>query len=436
MATSEMKESNKSEKYLFSLRNRGSKYGIDRMRQLVAALGCPERGFPIIHVAGTNGKGSVCAMLEAILRTSGLKVGMLTSPHLVRLGERIQVNRRVTTDEELAELVEQLKPVANQLAAGDPDDHPSFFELITAMGFMIFASEKVDLAIVETGLGGRLDATNVVDPILAIITSVGLDHIAQLGNNIAAIAREKAGIVKQEVPVVIGRMPSDAKESIRQTAAKLRAEIYDVEDAFPKAPLDLPATNLEGTFQRWNAGAALIASQILGERFGLRASSVRNALLEVDWPGRWQQLEVAGRTLILDATHNEEGALALEENMAKLVNERGVKPWVMAGTLGEERGAALMAVVAKWARGIVLLRPNQPRACSFEELEKALPDLFPGEVRRSAMPELFPEKGKLTLGQPGDAVVMTGSIYLVGEVLTLLRGQRAPEGMSALQDWV
>lgn len=436
MSSNEMKESTAAEKYLFSLRNRGSKYGIDRMRQLVAALDHPERGFPIIHLAGTNGKGSVCAMLEAILRSSGLKVGMLTSPHLVRLGERIQVNRRVTSDEEIARLVEQLKPVTKQLAADDPDDHPSFFELIIVMGFLIFACEKVDVAVVETGLGGRLDATNVINPILSVITSVGLDHVAQLGNDIATIAREKAGIVKQDVPVVIGRMPSEAKGSIHRVAAELQARVFEVEDAFPKALLDLPETNLEGTFQRWNAGSALVASQVLGERFGLSDPSVRKALLEVDWAGRWQRLEVDGRTLILDATHNEEGALALEENMAKLVNDRGAKPWVVAGTLGEERGAALMAVVAKWAHGIVLVRPGQPRACSFEVLEKALPEGFLGEVRRSSVEELFPAKGKLSLGEPEDAVVVTGSIYLVGEVLTFLRGQRSPGGMSALQDWV
>ena len=138
----------------------------------------------------------------------------------------------------------------------------------------------------------------------------------------------------------------------------------------------------------------------------------------------------------MDATHNEEGAFALEENLAELVKEEGGRPWVVTGTLGEERAAALMSVVAKWARGIRLLKPKQPRACSFEVLEKALPEGFLGEMRRSLVEELFPAKGKLSLGEPGDAVVVTGSIYLVGEVLTFLRGQRSPGGMSALQDWV
>jgi len=406
------------------------------MRALVRALGHPEREFPIIHVAGTNGKGSVCAMLEAVLRRGGSKVGMLTSPHLVLLGERMQVNRRVTTDEEIATFVEQLKPVSEQLAADDPEDQPSFFELVTAMGFLLFAREKVDVAVVETGLGGRLDATNVVDPILSVITSVGLDHVAQLGDDLTSVAREKAGIVKPNVPVVIGRMPPEAQAVVNQVAEERVAEVFGVESSFPTAPRGLPKTNLEGTFQRWNAGTAFVALQVLGQRFELSDALVRDVLLEVNWAGRWQRLQVNGRTLILDATHNEEGACALEENLAKLAKDGKPCPWVVTGTLGEERAGPLMAVVAKWARGISLLQPKQPRACSYDMLENALPSGFTGEVRRSSVEELFPEEGGLTLGEPGDVVVATGSIYLVGEILARIQRRRASNGMSALQDWL
>ncbi|MBO93735.1 MAG: bifunctional folylpolyglutamate synthase/dihydrofolate synthase [Opitutales bacterium] len=436
MSSNEAKDSLKAVNYLCSLRSQGSKYGLDRMRALVRVLGHPEREFPVIHVAGTNGKGSVCAMLEAALRRAGAKVGMLTSPHLVRLGERIQINRQVMTDEEITSFVEQLKPVSEKLAADDPEDHPSFFELITAIGFLSFAREKVDVAVVETGLGGRLDATNVVDPILSVITSVGLDHVAQLGSDLASIAWEKAGIVKPTVPIVVGRMPLEAQAVIRQVAEERQAEIHEVEAVFPEAPLDLPETNLKGTFQRWNAGSALVATQVLGARFELADSLVREALLEVDWAGRWQRLQMNGRILILDATHNEEGASSLNENLEELVKRGKARPWVVAGTLGEERANALMGVVAKWARGITLLQPNQPRACSFDILESALPNDFLGEIRRSTVEELFPGGEELALGKPGDVVVVTGSIYLVGEVLTFLRGQRSPGGMSALQDWV
>ncbi|MFP6854933.1 MAG: bifunctional folylpolyglutamate synthase/dihydrofolate synthase, partial [Opitutales bacterium] len=286
MPSNEMKAFPEVEKYLLSLRNRGSKYGIDRMRLLLAALDHPERVFPIIHVAGTNGKGSVCAMMEGILRGSGLKVGMLTSPHLIRLGERIQVNRRAIADEEIASLTKRLKPMVDQLAASDPENQPSFFELIIGMGFMTCQREKVDVAVVETGLGGRLDATNVVEPILSIITSVGLDHVAHLGNDLRSIAKEKAGIVKPNAPVVIGRMPAEAKEEILEIASGREARVFEVENIFPHAPDDLPKTNLEGTFQRWNAGTALVASKVLEQRFGLNDSSVRQPLATVEWGGR------------------------------------------------------------------------------------------------------------------------------------------------------
>ena len=406
------------------------------MQVLVRALDHPERRYPVIHVAGTNGKGSVCAMLEAALRRAGLKVGMLTSPHLVRLGERLQVNRKAISDGEIADFVDYLQPIAEGLARNNPEDHPSFFELITAMGFLLFAREQVDVAVVETGLGGRLDATNVVDPILTIITSVAMDHLAQLGNNLASIAKEKAGIIKQAKPVVIGRMPFEAKEVIARVAESQQAKLFQVETLFPHAPRDLPITNLEGAFQRWNAGVTLLASQVLESQFGLKESLVRAALQEVDWPGRWQRLELDGRTLILDATHNEEGAFALDDNLNKLIKDNEDRPWIIAGTLGNERASALMPVVAKWAKGIILIQPNQPRACSFVDLERALPNEFEGPVRHARADELFPEQGKMLLGEPGEIVVVTGSIYLVGEILSRLRGCSPSSDLNALQDWV
>jgi len=436
MSSSDLTDSFPAAEYLFSLRNRGAKFGIERMQAFVQALGNPECEYPVIHVAGTNGKGSTCAMLDSILRKSGAKVGMLTSPHLVQLGERIQVDRQVTSNREIADFVEFLKPVADELGEGNADDAPSFFEMMTAMGFLLFAREKVDVALVETGLGGRLDASNVVSPILSIITSIGLDHVAQLGNDLPSIATEKAGIIKNQVPVVVGCMPESAKNTIQALANKREARVFDVEAAFPEAPNDLPQTNLEGTFQRWNAASAQVASLVLKERFGLTESLVSKALQEVEWEGRWQRMQVNGRTLILDATHNEEGASALDENLAKLVKCLEKKPWVLTGTLGEERARPLMTVAAKWARGIVLLRPNQPRACPFEILEGALPKTFSGELARSTLDELFSDEGTLNFGSAGDTLVVTGSIYLLGEVLARIKGHSAPRGLDVLQDWV
>ena len=212
--------------YLFSLKNRGSKYGIDRMRLFAEALGQPQNQFPVIHVAGTNGKGSVCAMLEALYRNNGYKTGFFSSPHLIHLGERAQVNRQILSERGIVEYVKQLRPVAATLGQEDQDLHPTFFEFVAAMAFLRFAAEQVDIACIETGLGGRLDATNVVNPELSIITTVSLDHTEMLGDTIEAIAREKAGIIKHGKPVLIGRLSKPAENVIRAIAADRGCPVY------------------------------------------------------------------------------------------------------------------------------------------------------------------------------------------------------------------
>ena len=256
--------------YLYALKNRGSKFGIDRMRRLVAALGHPERKFPVIHVAGTNGKGSVCAMLEALYRANGYTTGMFTSPHLLHLGERVQVNRRALDESAIVRYVEELRPAAGKLGEEDADMHPTFFEFVTAMAFLRFAEDgtdggvdgamlssggAVDIGLIETGLGGRLDATNVVEPELSIITSISFDHMEMLGDTLAKIAAEKAGIIKPGKPVLIGCLPEEAEAVIRSVAAERGAALYAVRDRYTDA--DLPATNLAGRFQRWNAAVAV-----------------------------------------------------------------------------------------------------------------------------------------------------------------------------------
>src|SRR6478736_8910770 len=182
--------------YLYALKAGGVKFGIDRMRRLVAELGHPQRSYPVIHVAGTNGKGSVSAMIESILRTAGRRTGLYTSPHLVKLGERVQVDRRLLTEDEIVAYARELQPVAARAAEFAPDEHATFFEFMTAMAFLQFQRRQVDVGIVEVGMGGRLDATNVVQPEVAVITSIGLDHCAELGDTVEKIAAEKAGIIK------------------------------------------------------------------------------------------------------------------------------------------------------------------------------------------------------------------------------------------------
>ena len=422
--------------WLYSLKNRGSKYGIDRMVRLAEALGHPERSYPCIHVAGTNGKGSTCAMLERVLRGHGWRVGLSTSPHLVRQGERIQVDRRILEDEEILGYVRELLPTAEAIGREDPELHPSFFEFMTAMAFLHFERSKVDVAVIEVGLGGRLDATNVVQPELCVITSIGLDHCEILGGTHAAIAREKGGIIKAGVPVVIGRLPPEADAEIAGICAERGSPLHRLTERFGEDLESLPATNLKGSYQRLNAGVALLASELLRDRFRLDMERTRRCLLDVAWAGRWEERRMTRRQVVFDVSHNEEGARWLEDNLARLQLETGgAKPDVVMGVMGGYRAASLVPTVARWARSITFVVPSQDRACSWEELEGFVPKGFEGMIGRSSIAELFPEKGVCTLDFESDSpLVITGSIYLIGEIWDRYYLE-SPLGHGALQDF-
>jgi dihydrofolate synthase/folylpolyglutamate synthase len=415
--------------YLYALKAGGMKFGIDRMQRLAAALDHPERAYPVIHVAGTNGKGSVSAMIESVMRAAGRRTGLYTSPHLVKLGERVQVNRRLLTEAEIVRYANELKPLAEKAAALIPDEHATFFEFMTAMAFLQFKRSHVDVAIIETGMGGRLDATNVVQPEVSVITSIGLDHCAELGGTLELIAREKAGIIKPQRPVVIGRMPPEAEQAIRQVAVMQKAPVHSVREVFGEDLAGYPSTNLEGDYQRWNAATATLAMRLLPEPLRPGAGALNSGLARVDWPGRWQRLSVAGRALILDASHNPEGAQVLERNLARLVSETGRKPVIVAGALGEFRARALLEVVLKYARELSLVTPHQARATPYAEMIALVPPSQRPLVREDSLERIFPDALTCALGEPGDTVVVTGSIYLLGEVL-----ERLQPGIGARED--
>jgi dihydrofolate synthase/folylpolyglutamate synthase len=412
------------QEYLFSLKAKGVKFGIDRMRLLVAGLGHPERATPVIHIAGTNGKGSVAALLESIFAAAGWRTGLYTSPHLVKLGERVQVDRRILTEAEIVAYTRELLPVAEQVSRGSPEDHPSFFEFMTAMAFLQFARKRCDIAIIETGLGGRLDATNVVEPEVAVITSIGLDHCEMLGDTLEKIAAEKAGIIKPGKPVVIGRLPAEAEAVIRRIAAERGAPVHSVTAVFGEEVANYPATVFEGDYQRWNAAAAVLATRCLDARWKLTADIVAGGLQAARWPGRWQRTRIGGRPLILDASHNPEGAGVLDAHLARLVAETGRKPVVVTGVLGAARARPLLETISRHAAQIHLVMPQQSRASSFEELEALIPQTYSGQVRRTTVASVFPDARTCTAGGPGDTVVVTGSIYLLGEVMARIEPER------------
>jgi dihydrofolate synthase/folylpolyglutamate synthase len=421
--------------YLFGLKTAGVKFGVDRMRLFSERIGHPEKAVPCIHVGGTNGKGSVSAMLESILRASGLRAGLYTSPHLVRLGERVQVDRAMLTEVEITAFVGELKPVADSItSAGGLDDRPSFFEFMTAMAFLRFARSECGFSVIEVGLGGRLDATNIVEPEVSVVTSIGLDHCEMLGYTFEAIAAEKAGIIKPGRPVVIGRMPLAAEATVRRVAAALGSRVVSVREEYGDDVARYPTPSLEGDYQRWNAATATLAAGLLPSRFGISRKTIETGLGGVDWPGRWQRTMVGGRLTILDASHNPEGAGVLDSNLTRLYLETGRRPVAITGALGAVRAGPLLEVLCRHCREIYLVVPHQARASSQAELEALIPETFRGRTVRSTVEELFPSPSTCTAGGRDDIIIVTGSIYLLGEVFGRLEPQRGP-GEGRLQDF-
>ena len=407
--------------WLTGLRAGGSRLGTERMAELVRRLGLGPwlAATPTFHVAGTNGKGSTCAMIEAVQRAHGRRTGLATSPHLVSLGERARVDGVPLARGPLLARAEALRPAHAAIAAEAPDLAPTFFELMLALALLEFRERGCEVLVLETGLGGRLDATNVCRPLVTALTSIGLDHQEFLGDTLAAIAREKAGILKPGAPLALGDLPPEAEAAVLARAAELGVAATRARDRFRG---DLPATNLEGAHQRVNAGTALLACELAGPVLPVDDALARRALLSVDWPARWQRLTLAdGRRLVVDASHNEEGARALEPLLATLP-----RPTVVVGATGDARAAPLLAVVARHASRILLTEPDSERATPVARLAELLPPGSP-PATPARVAELFPSPG--TCRAPGDTVVVVGSLYLAGEVLARLRGETHDGGL-------
>ncbi len=400
--------------WLTNLRNLGSALGLERTQFLLERLDNPQNFCPYFHIAGTNGKGSTSVMVEAIQRAHGRRTGLYTSPHLIELGERIQINREPITENRLIALVEQLRIHYEFLHQTHPECDATFFELMTAVAWTEFREAKVDLAIIETGLGGRLDATNVGRPAVCVITSIGMDHQEYLGNTIAEIAAEKAGILKSGVPCVVGFVPPEAEVVIRKRAKEVDAPLYFVRDRFKE---DLPLTNLKGLHQRQNAGAALLACE-LANAFPVNNDSARLALQNIEWPARWQEIKLQdGRILIVDGSHNEEGITSTSILLRELKS-----PTVILGSLSLVRAEALIKIVAESAEEIILVSIDHERAMSAEDLKKLVPKSFLGRTKIASVKDLFPTPQQCSV--PGSMIVVIGSLYLAGEVLARYYGKK------------
>lgn len=392
--------------FLYSLRTQGSKFGIERMKALVEALGNPQVRFPSIHVAGTNGKGSVCSMLDAVYRAHGYKVGLFTSPHVIELGERIRVNGQNLSIERIEAHLTDLLPICSKMQNEEPGMHPTFFELMTALAFVEFSKQKVDVAVIETGLGGRLDSTNVLLPMVSVITSIGYDHCEILGDRLSEIAREKAGIIKKGKPVVYGWMEREADFEIAKVAKKLKSPVYSLDSISEE---DMPMTNLRGAFQRRNAALARKVSEVLMERFPVQPELVRRALNQVKLLGRWQTISSRPH-IIVDACHNGHGADASRELWSELPD--GSEVWFAA--CGMVRAKDVLPPLLSRSKRVVLFELDQPKACTHQEL-KSLTKGFTGDLHLAFQEDIPSLLARITVSE---TLLITGSIYLVSSVLS------------------
>jgi len=432
------------------------KFDLAHMRVLLRQMGHPENSFPSVLIAGTNGKGSTAATLASILHVSGLKTGLYTSPHLVRINERIRTKGMGISDDDFARTHADVDRLAEWLAQkGELPWHPSFFEMMTAIAFAHFAREKVDVAVLEVGMGGRLDATNVVEPLISVITDISLDHQKFLGDTVGEIAREKAGIIRRGGVVVTLPQQPEANDVIGNTILEMNAAgVSAVQYVPPVSPgstpylvpgmqgKSLPAEMAEGAFYRYplqvlgkqilvesplvgrhqlrNVALAVAAAEELGKKglAGITPESMERGIRETRWPGRFQVLPATGdrAEIVLDVAHNPAGAWALRSALSERYDDR---PLIFVfGAMRDKAISEMTEILFPLAQRVIAARPENPRAASPEEIREA-------GRRTGAEIATIPEVRMAfdTAQRTADSravIVVTGSIYLVGEVMQIL----------------
>jgi dihydrofolate synthase/folylpolyglutamate synthase len=418
--------------YLGRLEHFGIKLGLENITTLCAALGRPQERFPSVHVAGTNGKGSVSAMLAEALRRRGFRTGLYTSPHLARVEERVRVAGAAIAPKRFRELVARLKAAIDGLMAeGRLVYHPTYFEVLTALAFLHFAERKVDVAVLEVGMGGRFDATNVVRPLVSVITTIGKDHEKHLGSTLRQIAFEKAGIIKPGVPVVCGVRGGAALREIRRVARERQAPL--VEAFGPGRELEVRPSGrrfrfaytgerglyaftpgLAGRHQGANAAVAIAAAEVLSRTWRpLDKRTVLAAVRGTRWEGR---LETVSRRplVVLDGAHNVEGVTALAAHIRESIR----RPVVLVfAAMHDKDLRAMTRLLFPLCETVVLTRVPYKRSATPEELLAAAPP-FAGRVvlepdtRRAVRLALEASRGRVP-------VVIAGSLFLIGEVKRL-----------------
>jgi dihydrofolate synthase / folylpolyglutamate synthase len=415
--------------FLYDLRLSGAKFGLENSLKLAALAGNSEAKLRFIHVAGTNGKGSTCAMIESIYRAAGLRTGLYTSPHRVSFTERIQVKGRPVSESDATRLLEEIKPALKEFP---PESPPTFFEVVTNMALRYFAEQECEIVIWETGMGGRLDATNIVTPLVSVITNIQYDHQRWLGNTLPQIAFEKAGIIKPGIPVVTAEQKPEALRVLSETAQRQNAPLIRVaRDDTKRPPLDALKIPLLGDHQLLNAALALAAVQAISGIIPISDEAVRSGLMHVQWPGRTQVIRTGiGRTLVLDGAHNPAGAEALRNVLQK--HFPGTLPTLVLGMLLDKDWSAMCQILAPLAGRIGVAPVRSERSVEPGMLREFCQQLSPyAEV---AVWSSMEEALKQTASDP--LVVITGSLHFIGEAIEALKLSPAPpRNERGLNDW-
>ena len=383
--------------WLYSTQLFGIKLGLDSMHRLVAALDLPPQR--IIHVAGTNGKGSTCAMMASIAQAAGLKVGLFTSPHLVSFCERIRVNGLMISEEEVTTGLERIRKLV-----ADWDPHPTFFEITTALALKYFAEQETDLIVLETGMGGRLDATNVVQPLVSVITPIALDHQQWLGQTLAEIAGEKAGIIKPGVPCI-----SAPQEPAAAAVLGARGPVHFVNHLHPDKDLALA-----GEHQQMNAAVAVAALQAAGYDFP--ADIISQGLAHTQWPARFQRVS---DSLVIDGAHNPAGAKVLAATWEKYFPNQ--KAHLIFGAVGAKDVSSVLEILLPHVASVQFVTLQSPRAMSGPELMANWRSLG------TRIPAHLADHLGQALRDSESPTLVTGSLYLCGETLALLETDKAFE---------
>jgi len=417
------------------------KFDLEHMRVLLQALGRPEKTFPSVLIAGTNGKGSTAATLASILRSSGLKTGLYTSPHLIRINERIRMGGEQISDEDFAQLYGAVDKAAEQLVeTGELPWHPSFFEMMTAIAFRYFARERVNVAVLEVGMGGRLDATNVVEPLVSVIADISLDHQKYLGNTVTEIAREKAGIIRPGGVVVTLPQQPAANDVIGNTILEMdatgisaaqyvppvspgSAEYQNAHTSRSRYPLEvmgkqiLVETPLVGRHQLRNVALAIAAAeQVANKGFtGITAESIEGGIRDTTWPGRFQIIEPkqGWPEIVLDVAHNPAGAWALRSALSERYGDR---PLIFVfGAMRDKAISEIAEILFPMANRVIATQPGNPRAATPDEIRQAAARTATEIECIAAVPAAMQRARQAAL--PDGVMVVTGSIYLVGEAM-------------------